>query len=121
MAKHANRHAANALESALRAICIENRLGDFVPQVQVKDGHVNYRLDLADQERMIDLESDGYAYHSHRKALHDDHTRDCELIRRGWVVLRFSWEHVMLQPRWVAAVIRETLQRRRVRPGRKKR
>lgn len=121
VAKHGNSNAANALESALRAICIEYRLGNFEPQVQVKDESISYRLDLADQERMIDLEADGYGYHSDRKALHYDHTRNCELTRRGWAVLRFSWEHIMLQPQWVAAVIREVLQQRRVRPGRRKR
>lgn len=121
VAKYANKNAANALESALRAICIEYQLGNFVPQFRVTDEGINYRLDLADKERMIDLEADGYEFHSDRKALHYDHTRNCELIRRGWLVLRFSWEHVMLQPEWVAAVIKEVLQQRRVRPGRRKR
>lgn len=120
IARHATGLAANPLESSLRAICIENRLGRFVPQLWVRDWSLSYRLDLGDENRMIDLEADGYAHHGHRKDLHYDHTRNCELIRRGWLVLRFSWEHVMLDPNWVAGIIRDTLRHRRVRPGRGK-
>ncbi len=35
--------------------------------------------------------------------------RDCrrydELVRLGWRVLRFAWEHVMLEPDWVIGVL----------------
>ncbi|HET7414085.1 MAG TPA: DUF559 domain-containing protein [Arthrobacter sp.] len=119
VARHATHLAVNPMESALRAICIESRLGDFTPQFWVETAAGKYCLDLADVARKIDLEADGYEHHGHRKALHYDCTRNCELTRRGWLVLRFSWEHIMLHPEWVAEVIRDTLQQRRVRRGSK--
>lgn len=118
--EHATGSAANPMESALRSLCIENRLGNFVPQVWIRHSPTTYCLDLADEGRLLDLEADGFEHHGHRKALHYDCTRNCELTRRGWMVLRFSWEHIMLEPEWVAEVIRDTLRHRRVRPGRRK-
>ncbi|GAB3265042.1 DUF559 domain-containing protein [Arthrobacter pigmenti] len=115
VARHATHLAVNPMESALRAICIESRLGDFIPQFWVETPAQKYCLDLADVSRKIDLEADGYEHHGHRKALHYDCTRNCELTRRGWLVLRFSWEHIMLHPEWVSDVIRDTLQQRPVR------
>lgn len=119
IAEHASRLAANPMESALRAICIENRFGNFTPQFWIRDGETRYCLDLADEDRMIDLEADGFEHHGHRSALRYDCTRNCELTRRGWLVLRFSWEHIMLEPEWVTNVIRDTLQWR-VRPRSRK-
>lgn len=45
-------------------------------------------------------------FHGHRKALHTDCGRYNALVLRGWTVLRFSWEHVMLDPDYVADVLR---------------
>ncbi len=29
------------------------------------------------------------------------------MTRAGWTVLRFAWEHVLGDPRWVVAVVRD--------------
>ncbi|MBT1003206.1 DUF559 domain-containing protein [Paenarthrobacter sp. DKR-5] len=118
VARLASALAANPFESALRGICLDAGLNGFEPQVQVRDAGVNYYLDLADRRRLLALEADSFEHHGHRKALHADCTRHNELGRRGWLVLRFSWEHVMFEPEWVLAVVRDTLQCRRIRPGR---
>lgn len=41
-----------------------------------------------------------------RKALKKDCERYNALAQRSWVVLRFSWEHVMFEPEYVAEVLR---------------
>lgn len=63
------------------------------------------------------LEADSFEFHGQRAAL----TRDCErydeLVARGWLVLRFTWEQVMLRPDWVARVIEATVRRRQAERG----
>lgn len=109
--------AANPFESAIRAICVERAFSSFVPQVQVVDGAANYLLDLADEHRKLGLETDGFDFHGDRRKFHADLSRQNELIRRGWLVLRFGWEHVVLEPEWVADVISDALQLRGCRAG----
>ncbi|HVN13353.1 MAG TPA: DUF559 domain-containing protein [Kineosporiaceae bacterium] len=94
----ADRRADNPFESVLRAIVIESGVGGFVPQVEIRlPGRLLY-ADLADVGRRIVLEADSYAHHGTRAAF----VRDCDryngLVTAGWTVLRFPWEHVMLQP-----------------------
>ena len=64
------------------------------------------------------IEADSFEFHGERAAL----SRDCErydgLVSRGWLVLRFTWEQVMLRPVWVARVIERTVRRRRAERGR---
>jgi very-short-patch-repair endonuclease len=63
------------------------------------------RVDLGDRRRRIALEADSFEYHGTRRALRDDCRRYDELARAGWTVLRFAWEHVVGDPRWVASVV----------------
>lgn len=109
VALHANPQAMNPFESALRALCIEAGFPQFEPQLVVQDASIHFRLDLGDKESSIALEADSFEWHGNRAALHRDCLRYNELVRRGWRVLRFSWESVMFQPEWVKAVIADVV------------
>ncbi|MFZ5870306.1 MAG: DUF559 domain-containing protein [Actinomycetota bacterium] len=113
VARHADGRAAGPFESALRALAVEAGCHDFEPQVKIRAGRRRFRVDLADRRRRIVLEADSFEWHGDRKALRRDCRRYDELVRAGWVVLRFAWEDVMGDPGWVAAVIRDVVRARR--------
>ncbi|NYE95182.1 very-short-patch-repair endonuclease [Psychromicrobium silvestre] len=116
VAEQASALAANPFESALRALCIEAGFPQFQPQLPVRDAEVSYRLDLGDRSTKTGLEADSFEWHGNRQALHRDCVRYDELVRRGWKVLRFSWESVMFQPEWVKEVVTDLMDP--VRPSR---
>jgi very-short-patch-repair endonuclease len=96
--------AANPFESVLRALALEAGL-DVVPQRWIEERGLRVRPDLVDRSRRLVLEADSFAWHGRRDAL----KRDCErydgLVIRGWRVLRFAWEHVILEPDYVLAML----------------
>lgn len=107
VADHADARAGSVLESGLRAIVIELGLTGFVPQLQIDEGGFRARVDLGDAQRRMALEADSFEHHGHRSALARDCHRYSELSSRGWLVLRFAWEHVIFDPAWVAGRILE--------------
>lgn len=107
VAVEADGDAANPFESALRAIVIETGVGGFRPQQRVLTAGGILRVDLGDAQRRIALEADSFAHHGSRRALRDDARRYDELVRVGWLVLRFTWEDVVLNPAWVAEAVRD--------------
>ena len=111
VAAAAHAHAANPLESVLRAIALP--LLDVVPQVPIRVGLRTVVADLADAGLGIVLEAEGYATHGTRQAFRDDAWRYSELASRGWLVLRFTWEQVMFEAEWVAGVILAAVAARR--------
>jgi very-short-patch-repair endonuclease len=115
VAAHASGDAANPFESALRAEVLDAGLTGFVPQqpVQLRNG-ATIHVDLGDPRRRIALEADSFEHHATRRALRDDCRRYDELVRLGWTVLRFAWEHVVLHAAWVRAVVREVVESVRV-------
>jgi very-short-patch-repair endonuclease len=104
--------AANPFESALRALVLGAGLRGFVPQVEIRTPAGRARVDLADEQRRVCLEADSFTWHGSREALARDCHRYDELVRAGWVVLRFAWEQVMFEPDWVIAVMRDVCARR---------
>jgi very-short-patch-repair endonuclease len=103
--------AANPFESVLRAIALG--IGtDWDPQHRIRYDDFYARVDLANQHLGIVLEADSFEFHSERAAMLRDTERYDELVSRGWLVLRFTWEQVMLRPAWVAQVIERTVRRR---------
>jgi very-short-patch-repair endonuclease len=105
VAHEASELAANPFESVLRSISLDVPGLDLRPQVVVEqDGWIG-RPDLVDVERRIVVEADSFEFHGHRKALKRDCERYNALVIRGWVVLRFSWEHVMHDPHYVRACL----------------
>jgi very-short-patch-repair endonuclease len=107
--------AANPFESALRAIVLDAGLSDFVPQLKVSGRGFSAYVDLGDKRRRIALEADSFEWHGQRSALDRDCRRYDELVRRGWLVLRFSWEQVMFDRAWVAEVVADAVAFRRLR------
>lgn len=99
----------NPFESALRALALDAGCDGFVPQVRIRVSGRSIRADLADRRRRIVVEADSFEWHGNRTALRRDCRRYDELVRAGWVVLRFSWEDVMFDSSWVMAVIRDVV------------
>ena len=65
------------------------------------------RPDLVDEGRRLVLEADSYEFHGSRKALLGDCERYNALTLHRWTVLRFGWEHVMFEPEYVLACLRD--------------
>jgi very-short-patch-repair endonuclease len=63
------------------------------------------RPDLVDARLRIVVEADSFEWHGGRAHLSADARRDDLLLVNGWIVLRFSYEHVMLQPGFVRRVL----------------
>lgn len=92
-------------ESALRAILLDLRLTCFVPQLPVETPFGRYRVDLGDPVARIVVEAESFEFHGRRQQLTRDCVRTNALVVDGWLVLRFSWEQVMYEPEYVAAVL----------------
>lgn len=100
VAQHADVRAANAFESALRAIALDAGL-EVEPQVQVTASGVFAMVDLADVGRRLVVEAESFTHHADRRGFRKDIRRYTELAVIGWTVLRFTWEDVMFQPAYV--------------------
>ena len=104
--ERADARAANPFESALRAILLDVPGLTVEPQVRIDDsaGFVG-RVDLADHRLRIVIEGESFEFHGEKEMLDRDCTRYSRLSAAGWLVLRFSWTHVMTKPDWVRAVV----------------
>lgn len=107
VAQHVDRKAANLFESALRAICMGVSGLNVSPQVPIGDSYPLGRPDLVDVRLRIVIEADSFEWHGYRSALVADAERYNGFVADGWLVLRFTWEDVMLRPE----LIREVLER----------
>ena len=105
----ADPRAQSGLESALRAIYIAGHISGFEPQLPIRDAEFSAHVDLGDRDRMIVAEADSFEHHGHRSALAGDCRRYNEFGTRGWLVLRFAWEHVMFDPAWVDRTTRAAI------------
>ena len=108
VAAYADGRAANPFESVLRGIVTEEGL-DVLPQYAVDVAGQVIHPDLADPLRGVAIEADSWGSHAGRR----QHDRDCArynaLVVSGWLVLRFTWEHVMLSPAYVRWAVRSLL------------
>ena len=102
----AHAEAANPFESAMRAIVLDVPGLTVEPQVRIDDsaGFVG-RVDLADRRLRIVVEAESFEFHGEKEMLDRDCQRYSRLSADGWLVLRFSWVHVMTKPDWVRAVV----------------
>lgn len=103
VAEHASPLAANPFESVLRATSLDVSDLALEPQVVIEEGGFVGRPDLVDRERRIAVEADSFEFHGKRAALRRDCERYNALALQGWLVLRFSWEHVMHDQAYVRA------------------
>ena len=97
----ASAEAADPFESALRAIALDVPGLDVQPQVTIREPDIVARPDLVDVRPRIILEADSFEWHGGRAQLSADARRYDLLVINGWLVLRFSYEHVMTQPEFV--------------------
>jgi very-short-patch-repair endonuclease len=111
VAEAADRRADNAFESALRALVLEAGVTTVEPQVRIRLPRRTVVVDLADRARRLVIEGDSYTHHGTRSAFRADCDRYNDLIAAGWMVLRFTWEHVVLRPERVLRVVVETIGR----------
>jgi len=105
VAREARPDAANPFESVLRAISLDVPGLRLVPQLLVALPDRDVYPDLVDVDLAILAEADSFAWHGDRAALVRDAHRYNQMAVAGWLVLRFSWEQVMLQPEVVRAVL----------------
>ena len=106
VAAAADPRAANPFESVLRAIASDVRGLSLTPQVRIeRGGRFVGIVDLADESLRIVVEADSLEHHGDRISFERDCRRYDELVADGWVVLRFSWDHVMTKPDWVREII----------------
>ncbi len=105
VARLASPEAANPFESVLRAIAADVPGLRVRPQVTVREPGIVARPDLVDLDSRIILEADSFEWHGGRAQLSADARRYDLLVVHGWLVLRFSYEHVMLQPDFVRRVL----------------
>lgn len=97
----ADARAANPLESVLRALCLQVDGLAVVPQFSVETPSQWACVDLADPGLRIVIEAEGYETHGTRGGFDNDCARYTALVGAGWLVLRFTWTHVMHRPTWV--------------------
>jgi very-short-patch-repair endonuclease len=80
----------SAAETRLHHLLIQAGLSKPVRQFTVRtaDGKVIARLDFAWPDRMLDLEMDGYWWHSSPEAFRQNRVRDMRLTALGWRIIR---------------------------------
>lgn len=109
----ATAEAANPFESVLRAVALGVPGLSVRPQVSLRSAHRFLgRPDLVDDRLGIVLEADSFAWHGDRAALRSDARRYNAFVVNGWLVLRFSWEDVLLHPAEVRQVLVEAVAER---------
>jgi very-short-patch-repair endonuclease len=101
----ASAEAANPFESALRAVALDVAGLSVRPQVTIREPGIVARPDLVDVQLRIVLEADSFEWHGGRAQLSADARRYDLLVVNGWLVLRFSYEHVMTQPDFVRKML----------------
>lgn len=97
--------AANPFESALRALVMQAVGSLFTPQVEIEVDGTTVRPDLVSTPLRTVIEADSHEFHTSRAQLIRDCWRYDELTLAGWLVLRFSWDHVMFEEKWVQHVV----------------
>jgi very-short-patch-repair endonuclease len=97
--------ADNPFESVLRAIAAGVPGLDVDPQVWIG----SHRCDLVDEQLRIVAEADSFEWHGKRAALRRDANRYNELVVADWMVLRFSWEDVMGEPKQVRQTLEQAV------------
>jgi very-short-patch-repair endonuclease len=78
--------------------------------ISLNDG-VAYTADfLRRQERLV-AETDGYRFHSSRRAFENDRMRDQRLAVAGFTVVRLTWRQLTQEPDRVLATVQNLLAR----------
>jgi very-short-patch-repair endonuclease len=97
------------LEGAFLTICRRHRLPQ--PEVNVRIGP--FLIDFLWREERLVVETDSYRYHRGKAAFQEDRSRELELMRLGYGVLRLSEAQIDEAPKDVAEVLGAELRKRR--------
>lgn len=112
VAAAASRLAESFFESILRSLLIEAGIDGFEPQVLVETGGRQLRVDLGHRAARIALEAEGFEFHGSPAKFAADCRRYDELVVDGWLVLRFTYQQVIGDPRWVVDSVLSALAQR---------
>jgi very-short-patch-repair endonuclease len=105
--READGRADNPFESVARAIAVEVPGLRVRPQVWVGDLG---RADLGDAMLRLAVECESFEFHGKRRMLKRDCERYNAFVACGWLVVRFSYEHVMFEPDYVRRVLLSVVQ-----------
>ena len=98
-------HQPSVLESETRRLFKQAGLPQ--PACEMTAGpQGEYRLDFPFVDAMLDIEVDGWQYHSSSEAVFSDCSRQNTLTLEGYAFLRYTWRHVMREPKQVVAEVR---------------
>jgi very-short-patch-repair endonuclease len=95
------RRSPTKAEASLGSLLDREWPGRFQPQVVL----YGWIVDLFDEASELVIELDGRGHEIPARAIRDD-TRDSALTRRGYTVLRFTNEHLKLDPAGILETIR---------------
>lgn len=79
------------------------------PRTNVRIG--GREVDAVWLDQRLVVEVDGYAYHHTRQAFERDRSRDADLHRHGYRILRLSWRQITQEPELTAATLAAALTR----------
>jgi very-short-patch-repair endonuclease len=92
-----------------RMLALVRRIGLPLPRTNVMvAGH---EVDFLWREQRLIVETDGHRAHATRARFESDRARDARLVAAGYVVLRFTWRHLVDEPEVVAARLAAALAR----------
>ncbi len=94
-------------ELELRFLALVRSAGLPVPEVNVELGP--YEVDFLWRAQRLVVETDGWQFHSDRRAFENDRRRDAELVARGFRVVRVTWRELANAPAAVVARIAAAL------------
>lgn len=96
------------LEARMAALLIAHRL----PPVQFHAVVIGFEVDFLVQGTNVILECDGWGSHGlNRDQFEFDRIRNVELVAAGYAVVHFTWRRLVDHPDWVAAKIRQAVDR----------
>lgn len=99
--------AESGIETLMRLALARHRIKLRSQQVISGVG----RVDFVVGDRLV-IETDGYEWHADRSAFHADRERDRELVRRGYLVIRASYSHVLGDIDAVVGAVLDVVRRR---------
>jgi very-short-patch-repair endonuclease len=105
-----------ALTSAIRSdpaftrMELERRMLALIRAARLPAPEVNvmlgiWEVDFLWRDARLIVETDGYAFHSSRRAFERDRRKDQELQAGGWRVIRFTWRQITDEPAAVIAAL----------------
>ena len=106
--------AGHEAGSTLTRSELEERFLDLCAASAIERPRVNTRVgrfevDFLWPEQRLVVEVDGHASHGTRAAFERDRARDADLTAAGYRVVRFTYVHVIREPRRVAALVKRLL------------